>query len=96
MAFAQVGEREVETAAEVVAHPATDKRAAAATAALLLALKALSQRTVIALSTLFTLIGLGTAFWLWMSVLPSPTPNQLIGVAGYAVFLLALEYIRRK
>ena len=95
MAFTQVGEREVEDET-VIQHPATDKKSAQATQLLLLALKALSQRTVIALSNLFTLIGLASAFWLWLLILPNPTLNQLIGVAGYAVFLASLEFIRRR
>jgi hypothetical protein len=94
MAFPQVGEREVvdET---VIQHPAADKKSVQATQLLLLALKALSQRTVIALSNLFTLIGLASAFWLWWTVLVNPTVNQLVGVGGYSVFLLLLEYVRR-
>lgn len=70
--------------------------AGAATQMLLLALKALSQRAVIALSALFTAGGLFSAWWLWASVLPNPSVLQLIGVGMYALFLLALEWVRRR
>lgn len=98
MPFEQIGEREV--ASEVVPHPAaaaqTAKKESAAFDVLMLSLKALSQKTVVALSTCFTGAALLSAWFLWYQVLPSPTPTQLIGVAGYAVFILALEWIRRR
>ncbi len=63
---------------------------------LALALKGLSQRATIALSNLFTAAGLLSAWWLWSTILPQPTDRQLVGVTLYAVFLLALEFVRRK
>lgn len=68
----------------------------AATRMLLLAIAQLGKRFVIALSTLFTAAGLFSAWWLWASVLPSPSVLQLVGVGMYAAFLLALEFVRRK
>ena len=79
--------------AAAVARDAFDSRW---TDLLALSLKALSQRALVALSSLFTLLVAASAFWLWLSVLPAPTPLQLVGVGGYAVFVLALEFVRRK
>lgn len=62
---------------------------------LLLALKSLSQRFMIALTNTVTLIGLGTAFWLWQETLPNPTALQLAGLALYAVFIVALRFVWR-
>ena len=68
----------------------------AAIGAIMLALKALSQKTIVALSTLFTAAALASAWYLWYSVLPNPTTPQLVGLGGYAAFILALEYVRRR
>jgi hypothetical protein len=60
------------------------------------ALKTLSQRSLVAISNLFTLLLAGSAFVLWRSVLPSPSVLQLVGLGGYAGFVLALEFVRRR
>lgn len=65
-----------------------------ATAVIFLALKALSQRALIALESLFTLITVGSAFWLWMSI-PEPNVHQLVGLGMYAAFVLAANVIVR-
>lgn len=75
--------------------PQQGKVAAAALQMVLLALKALSQRALIAATNLVTLIGLGTAFWLWLQVMPNPTMNQLAGLALYGLFILGLRWIWR-
>lgn len=62
---------------------------------LMMALKALSQRTVIALASLFTLITVGSAFWLFLAT-PDPTTFQLIKLAMYGVFVLAANFIVRR
>lgn len=67
-----------------------------ATRALMLALAALGQRFVIALSNWFTAGTIAAAWWLWYSVLPTPTILQLVGCGMFAVFILAIEVIRRK
>ena len=95
--MAQTGFEVVEGDETVVQHPATAKvDHAAATQMLMLALKALSQRALVAASTLFTAAGLFSAWWLWSSVLPNPTTFQLVGLGGYAIFILALEWVRRR
>jgi len=81
----------------VIEHPAAAaKETNMATQLMLLSLKALSQRALVAASALFTGAGLFSAWWLWESILPQPTVFQLVGVTIYAVFFLALEFIRRR
>ena len=67
----------------------------AATAGLILALKALSQRALIAIDNLFTLITVCLVFWLWKSV-PQPDTYQIIQLGIFAVFVLAANVIVRK
>jgi hypothetical protein len=59
----------------------------AAFSALMLALKTLSQKTVIALSRLTALAAVGSVFWLFMSI-PSPNPYQIVWGGMYSVFIL--------
>jgi hypothetical protein len=61
-----------------------------------LGLFALSQRTTVALSKLFSLLTAASAFALWWGVLPNPSVLQLVGLGGYAVFILAINLIVRK
>ena len=56
----------------------------------------LGKRAVVAASHLFTAAMVGSAFWLWYTVLPSPNVYQLIGLAGYAAFILLVEIVRRR
>jgi hypothetical protein len=58
-------------------------------------LKALSQRALIALSTLFTLLTVGSAFWLFMSI-HEPNTMQLIEIGMYAAFVLAINLIVKR
>lgn len=101
--MAQSGFELVGEEAEVVQHPSTPapkaKRSdrAAATSMLMLALKALSQRALVAASALVTAGAILSVWLLWFTVLPtSPTVQQLTGVGMYSVFILAIEWIRRK
>ena len=64
--------------------------------AIVFGLKVLSQRAVVALSALFTAALVASAWLLWWSVLPNPTAPQLIGLGGYAVFVLLVEIVRRR
>lgn len=59
---------------------------------LMLSLKTLSQRTIVALSKLFTLLTVGTVFWLCM-VTPDPTVFQLVKIAMYSIFVLLANWI---
>ena len=80
--------------ADVVGHPSRENTIAAQ--ALTLILKGLSQKALIAISSLFTSAALFSAWWLWMTILPDPSNRQLIGVGMYAVFILAVEVVRRR
>ena len=82
-----------DTPSPAAAAPAQDSQAAKM---ILLALQALSQRAVIALSSLFTLIAVASAWALWYSVLAQPNAEQLIGCGMYAGFILAVEIVRRR
>ena len=62
---------------------------------LLLALKTVSQRAIIGLWGLFSLATVISVFWLWF-VTPDPNPNQLIKLAMYGAFVLAVNWIVRR
>jgi hypothetical protein len=64
-------------------------------AMLTIALKALSQRALVAASDLFTLVTCTGAWWLWHST-PEPTDRQIISLSIYALFTLAANYIVRR
>lgn len=61
-----------------------------------LLIRGFGQRALTILSTLFTLLLAGSVFWAWMTVLPEPSTPKLIGLGGYAAFVLALEFVRRR
>jgi len=65
-------------------------------ALILKALQVLSQRTIIALASLFDLALCGTVFFLAYGVSADPKILQLWAVGGYAVFVLLVLYSRRK
>lgn len=80
-------------------EPAAQKKdvlTAVNTQMLLLALKALSQRALTAITNLMT-IGLVVSAWmLWRSILDNPTVLQLVAVGSYAVFCLLIDLVRRR
>jgi hypothetical protein len=59
-----------------------------------LALAALSQRALVAVADLFTLLTVASAFWLWWSI-PAPNDRQIIALSIYACFVLAANWIVR-
>lgn len=65
----------------------------AATSILLLSLRALSQRTIVALGNLFVLLTAASAWLLWRDTLPQPSIPQLVGLALYGALILALDYL---
>lgn len=75
---------------KVVDHPA--KREASAAMQMLLA--ALSQKIGAFAYALFTLLTVGSCWWLFMKVLDQPTVLQLVGLAMYGTFILTLHVIR--
>ena len=60
-----------------------------------MALHALGQRALVALSACFTLLTVGSAFWLWMTI-PDPNPHQLISLSIYALLVIAINVIVRR
>ena len=63
--------------------------------AIVLALTALSQRAVVALANLFTLLTVASAFVLWY-VTPEPNTYQLVKLAIYGAFVLGANWIVRR
>ena len=63
--------------------------------AIVLALTALSQRATIALSNLFVLAAIGSAFVLWY-VTPQPDTYQLVKLGLYGIFVLGACWIVRR
>jgi hypothetical protein len=80
-----------ETDAPETVKPAND----AATTMFMMALGALSKRALVALASLFTLITVGSCFWLYMSR-STLDPQELILCGMYAVFVLAANVIVRR
>ncbi len=67
----------------------------AAVRMLTLALAALSQRALVAVADLFTLLTCTGAWYLWYSI-PNPNDKQIIALSIYAAFTLAANYIVRR
>lgn len=67
----------------------------AAVGVLLLALKALSQRALVAIDNLFCLLTVFAVFWLWRST-PDPNVYQITSLALFALFVLAANVIVRR
>jgi hypothetical protein len=88
-AFQIVNEDEPQQQPQAASNQAAQKM-------LLFALSQLGKRAVAGLSAAFSLIGLGSVWALWYSVLGQPSPVQLTGIGMYSIFLLCLEVIRRK
>lgn len=62
---------------------------------MLMAMKALSQRALIALASLFNLAAGASVFVLALSM-PNPTVYQLVLLGMYSIFVLAACYLTRK
>lgn len=75
--------------------PAPDHQQAARQL-LFTALRALSQRSLTAITNLFSLVLVGLVFVLAGRALDDPSINRLIGVGGFAVFCLLIDLIRRR
>lgn len=66
-----------------------------AASALALGLKTLSQRAIVATKDVFTLLSVGSVFWVWTSV-PDPSNTQIVSHSIYAVVILAANIIVRR
>jgi len=82
-----MAERKFEIVEESAAEPA-------AVAGVMLALRALSQRALVAAADLFCLLTVFGAWWLWWSV-PDPNAYQITSLSIYALFVLAANWIVR-
>ena len=83
-------------AVEIPDDPPEDSKAvAAAASAIGLALKALSQRAIAATRDVFTLLSVGSGFWLWNSI-PNPSTTQIVSLSLYALFILSANVIVRR
>lgn len=60
-----------------------------------MALVALGQKALVALAACFTLLTVGSAFWLWY-LTPEPNERQILSLSIYAVFVLAINWIVRR
>jgi hypothetical protein len=78
----------------VVDEQEAPKREAVATNLLLLSLKTLAQRTVVAVADLFTLLTVTSAWTLWY-INPNPNTLQIVSLSIYAVFVVAVNVIVR-
>jgi hypothetical protein len=66
------------------------------TSMLMLALRALSQRFIIAIESILDFVIVGSVFWVALTVVTQPSPLQLTELGGYSVFVLAVLYMRRR
>ncbi|MFA5897725.1 MAG: hypothetical protein WC829_01300 [Hyphomicrobium sp.] len=84
---------------EIPDHPETpaaeSKAAAFAASAIALGLKTLSQRAIAATKDVFTLLSIGSVFWIWCSV-PDPNTAQIWSHSIYALVILAANVIVRR
>jgi hypothetical protein len=86
----------VETAAPAPAAPQAQPLINRVSVEMLsMAISALSQRALVALAQCFTLLTVGSAFWLWY-LTPEPTDRQIVSLALYALFVLAINVIVRR
>lgn len=87
--FSVVDEPEGEGPTNPVQHDA-------AAAMMALALRALSNRAITAIASLFTLLTVASAFWLALQIAVSPTPYQLTCFALYLAFVVGINVIVRR
>ena len=81
------------TETEVKPAPAADN--SVTITLITIALKALSQRALVAAMDLFTLITCAGAWVLWY-LTPEPTYQQIVHNSIFALFILAANYIVRR
>lgn len=84
-----------ESTAQSVARE-THRGQAALTGMLMMALRALSQRALVAIAAIADLLLIGSVFAALLLIISAPTTPQLIGLAGYALFILSAIWMRRR
>lgn len=80
---------------EVVDDTPPDEEHSHTASLLALSLKALSQRALVAVESLFTLITVFLVFWVWTSI-PDPNTHQIVSLGIFAAFVLAANVIVRR
>ncbi len=78
---------------ETPSPPPESRADGIASEALVLALKALSQRALVALASLFSLLTVGAVFWLAMSVSANPSVYQIVTLGIFSAFVLVMNWI---
>lgn len=63
---------------------------------LLLTLKTLSQKTLIALAEIADLLVIASAFVVWLRIIAEPSEYQLIGAGLYGAFALMAVWLRNR
>jgi hypothetical protein len=63
---------------------------------LMMTLRTLPAKTVVALAGIADLAMIASAFVLWLLIIANPTLLQLAGVGGYAIFVLIALVARRR
>lgn len=82
---------------DVSEQSASEKAAASFAAnAITLGLKVLSQRAVAALVNLYSILILGSAWYLFLVTLPNPTTPQLVGLGLYGSLVIAVHLIMNR
>jgi hypothetical protein len=80
---------------EIVGGTETEPQASGVHIAMLtLALKALSQRALVAATDLFSLLTIGSCFWLWY-LTPKPDVLQIVSLSLYGLLILSINWIVR-
>lgn len=80
---------------EIPDDPPDSAATRVAVSALALGLKTLSQRAIAATKDIFTLLSVGTIFWIWNDH-PDPSITQIVSLSLYATFILAANVIVRR
>ena len=74
----------------------TEAQREAAGLALQMALRTLSQKTLVALSSLYSLLLAGAVFWVFWRILADPSVLQLVGAGMFGLFALAIHLVRKR
>lgn len=77
-------------------EPSSGRAESALTGLLITSLRALSQRALIALSSIVDMALMASVFAVWLLIMGSPTVFQLVGAGMYAVFALIALLLRRR
>ncbi len=80
----------------VQAAQAVETQRRLVSAALQMALRTLSQKTLVALASLYSLLLAGAVFWVFWRILADPSVLQLVGAGMFSIFALAIHVVRKR